>query len=140
MTGRPGSRRGRQKGFTTMLNRFSIVRIGAVAALLAGPAAANEQDAAAPGQARSTSFSAFAPDAAIAVRPLDNSRANLTLKQHFAAALAKRSLRVQDSPAPLVLNFETEVDQTIRRSIPTLGTATGGTHEAEVRVNMWSTN
>ncbi len=123
-----------------MVNRLSIVRLCALAALLAGPAAANEPDAAAPGQARSTSFSAFAPDAMIAVRPLDNSRANLALKQHFAAALARRSLRVQDMPAPLVLNFETEVDQTIRRSIPTLGTATGSNHESEVRVNMWSTN
>jgi hypothetical protein len=123
-----------------MVSCLSIVRLCAVAALLAGPAAADEQDAGAPGQARSTSFSAFAPDVVIAVRPLDNSHANLALKQKFAAALQKRSLRVQDMPAPLVLNFESEVDQTIRRSIPTLGTATGGKHESEVRVNVWSTN
>jgi hypothetical protein len=135
----PALRRGRQKGSLAMVNRLSILRLCAFAALLAAPAAANEQDASAPGQARSTSFSAFSPEAVIAVRPLDNSRANLALKQHFAAALAKRSLRVQEMPAPLVLNFETEVDQTIRRTIPTLGTATGSNHEAEMGVNMWST-
>lgn len=140
MSGRPASRRDLQRGSIAMVNCLSFVRLGAVAALLAGPAAANAQDAGAPGQARSTSFSAFASDAAIAVRPLDNSHANLALKQSFAAALEKRALRVRDMPAPLVLNFETEVDQTIRRSIPTLGTAAGGNRESEVRVNMWSTN
>jgi hypothetical protein len=139
MDRRPAARRARQKGSVTMINRLSIIRLGAIAALLAGPAAADEQDASAPGQARSTSFSAFAPDVPITVRPLDNSQANLALREHFAEALKRRSLRVGEIPAPLVLNFETEVDQTIRRGWPTLATATGGNREAEVRVDVWST-
>jgi hypothetical protein len=122
-----------------MLNRLSIARLFAIV-VLAGPAAADEPDAAAPGQARSTSFSALAADPVIAVRPLDNTHANLALQRQFAAALQKRSIRVQEMPAPLVLNFETEVDQAIRRSIPTLATATGTNREAEARVNVWSTH
>ena len=124
-----------------MPSAASIVRVGLITLVLAAPAAAaDEQDGPAPGQAYSTSFAPLAADPVIAVRPLDNSHANVALKQHFAAALQKRSIRVQDMPAPLVLNFETEVDQTIRRTIPTLGAATGDRREAEVRVNVWSTS
>jgi hypothetical protein len=118
-----------------MNNGALILRLATLAALLAAPAAA--QEAPAPGLARSTSFSAYAPGAAIAVRPLDNTRANLALKQRFASALTKRSVRVQEMPAPLVLNFETEVDQTIRRNIPTRGTAAAGNDASEVRVDIW---
>lgn len=95
-----------------MGTRLSIAGAGLAAFFLAGPAAANDE---APGVAHSTSFSALAPDTVIAVRPLDNTYANLELKGHFAAALARRAIRVQEMPAPVVLNFETEVDQTIRR-------------------------
>lgn len=123
-----------------MASCLPIVRAGVIAIVLAAPVAASEPDSVSPGQARSTSFSPLAPDLAVAVHPLDNSQANLTLKQHFAAALKKRSVRVQEMPAPYVLNFETEVDQTIRRSTPTLATAAGSNRESEVRVNVWSTH
>jgi hypothetical protein len=120
-----------------MVRRFSILGLGVLAALLAAPAMASDEDAAAPGQARSTSFAPLAADPVIAVRPLDNTRANVSLRQQFAAALAKRSIRVQEMPAPLVLNFETEVDQTIRR-MPTMTTATGGNRETDARIDVWS--
>ena len=115
-----------------------IARVGAALLFIAAPAAADEMEAA-PGVAHSTSFLALSPDTAVVVRPLDNSRANLTLKQHFAAALKKRAVRVDETAAPYVLNFETEVDQAIRRTVPSLGSASGGSRESDVRINVWAT-
>jgi CRISPR/Cas system CMR subunit Cmr4 (Cas7 group RAMP superfamily) len=63
----------------------------------------------------------------VMVRPFDNTRANLALKQKFAAALKKRSVHVDDAVAPYVLNFETEVDQTIRRPAQVSATQDRGT-------------
>ncbi|HEX2117470.1 MAG TPA: hypothetical protein VHM01_23960 [Alphaproteobacteria bacterium] len=94
-----------------------VARVGTALLLMAGPACADDTDAA-PGVAHSTSFLALTPDTAVVVRPLDNSRANLALKQHFAAALKKRTVRVNETAAPYVLNFETEVDQAILRGRP----------------------
>ena len=113
---------------------------GACAALIAAGGAAMADDAASPGVARSMNFLALAPDAVVKVRPFDNSRANLALKQHFAAALKRRALQVDDAAATYVLNFETEVDQTIRRATPSLGSASSNNRESEVRVNVWAAN
>lgn len=112
---------------------------GACAALIAAAGAALAGDAS-PGVARSMNFLALSPDAVVTVRPFDNSRANLALKQHFAAALKKRAVRVDDAAATYVLNFETEVDQTIRRATPSLGSASSNNRESEVRVNVWAAN
>ncbi len=100
-----------------MSKSLAIAALG-IAAVLTIPAMAEQPDVAAPGQAYSTSFAPLAPGVTIAIRPLDNSRANVTLGRHFATALKKRAMTVQTMPAPLVLNFETEVDQAIRRDIP----------------------
>lgn len=113
---------------------------GACAVLIAAGGAAMADDAASPGVARSMNFLALAPDAVVKVRPFDNSRANLALKQHFAAALKRRALQVDDAAATYVLNFETEVDQTIRRATPSLGSASSNNRESEVRVNVWAAN
>jgi hypothetical protein len=119
-----------------MLKRRDLGMIGATLLLASGPAAADDA-AISPGVAHSTSFIALSPGAAVTVRPLDNTRANLALKQKFAAALKKRSVRVEDSGS-YVLNFETEVDQTIRRASPTLGSVASNNRQSEVRVNVWS--
>ena len=98
-----------------MVKPFRAVVSAAVVAAFAWPAFAADAGFPAPGQAYSTSFAPLTPGAAIAVRPLDDSDANVALGRQFAAALKKRALTVRDMPAPLVLNFQTEVDQAIRR-------------------------
>lgn len=107
------------------------------ALLLAANAAADEPS---PGVARSMSFLALSPDAAVTIRPLDNTRANLALKQHFAAALKKRAVRVEEQNAVYVLNFETEVDQAGRRPDPSFGSGSGSNRDPEVHINIWSTH
>jgi hypothetical protein len=99
----------------------TLAPVCAAIVLAAGMAAAD--DPGSPGVARSMNFLALSPDAVVTVRPFDNTRANLALKQKFAAALKKRSVHVDDAAAPYVLNFETEVAQTIRR--PTSALASG---------------
>ena len=116
----------------------ALAPVCAAIVLATGMAAAD--DSGSPGVARSMNFLTLSPDAVVTVRPLDNSRANLALKQHFAAALKKRAVRVDDASAPYVLNFETEVDQTIRRSSPSLVSGSGTSRDSEVRINMWATS
>ena len=108
----------------------------AVVLLAAAPAAADEPS---PGVARSMSFLALAPGATVTIRPLDNTRANLALKQSFATALKRRAVRVDEQNAVYVLNFETEVDQAARRREPSLGSAAGSSRDSEVRINVWAT-
>jgi hypothetical protein len=110
--------RARREEFATMTRFRDAAHIVAAVLLLAMPASAADTDAAPPGVARSMSFRALSPGTAVTVRPLDNSRANLALKQHFAAALKKRAVQVDETAAPYVLNFETEVDQAILRGRP----------------------
>jgi hypothetical protein len=116
-----------------MVKSRAIVALGIAVAALAGPARADEPDVApdvaSPGQVYSTSFAPLSPGAAIAIRPLDNTRANITLGQHFATALKRRAMRVQTMPAPFVLNFETEVDQAIRRDDRSAATTSGSSRE-----------
>jgi hypothetical protein len=113
--------------------------MSAFAALLlaAGPAAADDPS---PGVARSMSFLALSPDAAVTIRPLDNTRANLALKQQFAAALKRRAVRVEEQSAVYVLNFETEVDQAMRRAEPSFGSGGGSNRDSEVRIIVWATH
>lgn len=109
-----------------------------IAVLLMGRTAAADEPS--PGVARSMNFLALPPDAAVTIRPLDNTRANLVLKQHFAAALKKRALRVDEQNAIYVLNFETEVDQAARRSEPSFASGGGSNRDSEVRINVWATH
>jgi hypothetical protein len=95
------------------MKKLGALAVCAAIILATGMAAAD--DSSSPGVARSMNFLALAPDAVVTVRPFDNTRANLALKQKFAAALKKRFVQVDDAAPPYVLNFETEVDQTIRR-------------------------
>lgn len=95
-----------------------IARLALLAAmaLTASAAGAQELDQSAPGLARSISFAAFSPEIGIAVRPLDNTDANIRLQQRFAEVLTRRAVRVQQMPAPVVLNFETETQQIIHHA------------------------
>ncbi|MBI3709003.1 MAG: hypothetical protein HY246_15195 [Proteobacteria bacterium] len=137
--------------------RLTLIAVVAAASILGAPIAAHGQaqnDASAPGQARATSFVAMPSGVPLAVRPLDNSDANLRLKAKIAAGLGTRHYQVNDGEAPLVLNFETEVQQLGRRGQgPTLGEVTSRTgqgstsgdatspraHDSQVRMNLWST-
>jgi hypothetical protein len=121
-----------------MITPRDLAHAAALSVLLVTAASADES--ASPGVARSTNFLALEPDAVVTVRPFDNTRANLALKQQFAAALKKRAIRVDETSAPYVLNFETEVDQPLRRTGPSLASAAGSAHESEVRINVWATN
>jgi hypothetical protein len=114
-----------------------MVNVGIVALLVGGAAAADEPS---PGVARSMSFLALQPDAGVTIRPLDNTRANLALKQQFAAALKKRAMRVDEQNAVYVLNFETVVDQAARRGEPSFGSGGGSNRDSEVRINVWATH
>jgi hypothetical protein len=118
MAGRRTQAAVRREEFAAMNGFRDTARVATILLLAATPAAADEPDKASPGIARSMSFLALSPDTAVVVRPLDNSRANLVLKQHFATALKKRAMRVDETTAPYVLNFETEVDQAIARGRP----------------------
>ena len=116
-------------GFRDVMPAFAAVLLAAT------PVAADEPS---PGVARSMNFLALSPDAAVTIRPLDNTRANLALKQSFAAALKKRAVRVEEQNAIYVLNFETEVDQAARRQEPSFGSSSGSNRD-EVRINVWAT-
>jgi hypothetical protein len=119
-----------------MVKSLSAAALAIAIAAISAPV--NAQDTP-PGQAYSTSFAPMAQGAAITIRPLDDSRANVTLSQHFAAALRKRAMTVQDAPAPLVLNFQTEVDQAMRRDFPTAAPS-GSSGESDVQVEVWATH
>jgi hypothetical protein len=99
----------------------TLIRLSGALALTLGamlPVAAEDAvDPAAPGQARSTAFATLPPGAAIAVRPLDNSDANLRVAANFADALTKRGFRSADTGARYALNFDIEV-QPIRQPLP----------------------
>jgi hypothetical protein len=131
---------GRREDSTTMTKLPSIARICTAVLLMAAPVAADEPASSPPGIARSMSFLALAPNVAVTVRPLDNSRANLVLKQHFATALKKRAMLVDEAASAYVLNFETEIDQAPRRGDSSIGSASGSNRESDVRINVWATH
>jgi hypothetical protein len=116
-----------------------LIRSSVAAALIVmavGPAWAED----APGALFTSSYQALPADAAVTVRPLDNSRENLALVKQFDAALAKRAMSAQAPTAPLVLNFDTEVQPLLRPGAGlTLGEARVTNRDSQVRINLWST-
>jgi hypothetical protein len=125
-------------GITIMTRFHRLARLGAAICLIAAPAAAN--DSRSPGVARSMSFTALSPEAIVTVRPLDNTRTNIALKQHFAEILRKRAVRVDENAGSYVLNFETEVDRSVPRMAPSLTSGSGTSRDSEVRINVWATH
>lgn len=113
---------------------------GAGVAPAAAQAPASTGDGPAPGRTHASSYAPLPSGAALAVRPWDNSAANLRLKANFTDAISKRGLRLAESGAPLSLNFETEVESLSTPDTgPTLGQVQGRNHDTRVRMNFWST-
>lgn len=103
--------------------------------VLGGQARAQE----APGSLFASRFQTLPATLVVQVRPLDNSRENLDLKPRFDAALQQRAVSVQ-AGAPLVLNFETEVQPILRQGTGgTLGEARVTNRDSQLRINLWST-
>jgi len=121
------------------LKRLSLL---AVAALVLGlaPSLAQSPDGPPPGRTHASSYAPIPAGLAIAVRPWDNTSANLRLKGKFAETLAQRGVKLAESGAPLNLNFETEVESiAVPEGGPTLGQVQARNHESRVRLNFWST-
>ena len=112
--------------------------LGVMAAILAWTPTAMAQES--PGALSASSFQRLPASLVVTVRPLDNSRENLSLVPRFDAALEKRSASVRQGSAPLILNFETEVQPIVRQGTgPSLGEILSNNRGSEVRINLWST-
>lgn len=72
------------------------------------------------GQIYTTAHQPAAADQAVGVRPLDDKPADVQLARRFADALRRAGRPAATAQAPLVLNFETEIErvpQTLQRGI-----------------------
>lgn len=105
----------------------------------AGILAASAQTAA-PGQLRATAFHPLPPAAAIAVRPLDDSPANLELRASMIAALVASGRALAADSAGLVLEFESEVEGLASGREPRFGSGVTTNRETRLKLNMWSNN
>lgn len=93
-----------------------------------------------PGRLHASSYAPLPADLATAVRPWDNSAANLRLKATFADTLSRRGVKLGEGNVPLALNFETEVESlSVPDGGPTLGQVIARNHDSRVRMNFWST-
>jgi hypothetical protein len=106
---------------------------------LAGDALAEEFDATAPGRAHASSFMPVPDNSMVAVRPWDNSDANLKVRSSLTDALSKRGIKLTERDAPLTLNFETEVENLSGdEPAPSLGQVQAHNWDKRVRMNLWS--
>lgn len=104
------------------------------------PGPTSSAGSAGPGRLHASSYAPLPADLATAVRPWDNSAANLRLKATFADTLSRRGVKLGETNAPLTLNFETEVESlSVPDGGPTLGQVIARNHESRVRMNFWST-
>jgi hypothetical protein len=121
------------------LKRFGLLVMLAVAPGLS-PSLAQSPDAPPPGRTHASSYAPMPAGLPIAVRPWDNTAANMRLKSKFTEALHQRGVKLAESGAPLNLNFETEVESiAVPEGGPTLGQVQARNHESRVRLNFWST-
>lgn len=121
---------------------LAVVALSALA--MVGPAAAQAPggngDSPAPGRTHASAYAPLPGDLPVAVRPWDNSAANLRLKTNFTDAMSKRGVRLAETGTPLLLNFETEVESlSTSYDGPSLGQVQGRNHDTRVRMNFWST-
>ena len=120
------------------LNRFAVLAVFLV--LGPGPAIAQSPDGPPPGRMHASSYGPIPGGMPIAVRPWDNTAANLRLKSKFVEALNQRGIKMAETGTPLNLNFETEVESVaVPEHVPTLGQVQARNHESRVRLNFWST-
>jgi hypothetical protein len=120
---------------------FAVVALSVWA--IVGPAAAQSPGAPAdsppPGRTHASSYAPLPGDLPVTVRPWDNSAANLRLKANFTDAMSKRGVRLAETGTPLLLNFETEIENLGGTEYnPTLGQVQGRNHDTRVRLNFWS--
>ncbi len=122
------------------MTRISAAIFTLAGALAALPAVVQAQDSPPPGRTHAAAYAPVPTELTVAVRPWDNSAANLRLKTNFTDAMAKRGVRLAEADAPLMLNFETEVESlSAPEAGPTLGQVQSRNHESRVRMNFWST-
>ena len=124
-----------------MLRAWSLRGIASLALVATAGGAWAQGEGAGLGRASASSYAAIPLGVPVMVRPLDDSPDQLRIKENIASALSRRQWRVQESPAPIAFNFETEIQQIGRRpSEPSFGRASGSSsRETEVIVNMYST-
>jgi hypothetical protein len=117
-----------------------VITILAVVGMLdVSQAARADEDDQMPGRVYASSFGPVPADTPIAVRPWDNSTANLRLKSSFSEQLSKRGVKLTETGTPLLLNFDTEIESLAAPSLgPTLGQAQGRNWDSRVRMNLWS--
>ncbi len=122
-----------------MTLKLLILLAASALALSLSPGLAQSPDAPLPGRTHAASYAPLPSGLAIAVRPWDNNTANLRLKGKFAEALGQRGVSLAETGAPLVLNFETEVESiAVPDGGPTLGQVQSRNHESRIRMNFWS--
>jgi hypothetical protein len=118
---------------------------GGLAAAPAGaqappPAPTGAATAAGPGRLHASAYAPIPQDLPTAVRPWDNSAANLRLKATFTDTMTRRGIKLAEAGAPLALNFETEVESlSVPDGGPSLGQVIARNHDSRVRMNFWST-
>jgi hypothetical protein len=117
-----------------------VIAIFVLVGMLAGSTAARADDEVPlPGRAYASSFGPVPADMPIAVRPWDNSTANLRIKSSFTEQLSKRGVKMSETGASLLLNFDTEIESLAAPGIgPTLGQIQGRNWDSRVRMNLWS--
>ena len=120
-----------------------VLRVMAILALcgvLGVPlSAARADDEPLPGRAYASSYGPVPVNLPIAVKPWDNSAANLRVKSSFTEALSKRGVKLTESGTPLLLNFDTEVESLATPGYgPSLGQVQGRNWDSRVRMNVWS--
>lgn len=114
----------------------------AIAGLIFGLAPAIAQDDAGPtpGRVYASSYGPVPENTLMVVRPLDNSAANLRVKNGFAEALSRRGVKLTETGAQLALNFETEVESLGGSGAgPSLGQIKAENEDKRIRMNFWST-
>ena len=105
-----------RRAFPGLMRLTIVCCLVAIWAVVGSTAAAQwSDDPDAPGWASSMSYRPTR--AAVAVRPLDNSKLNMELAQRFAEVLRQRGITVADD-APLLLEFETLTDSDAPRNKP----------------------
>jgi hypothetical protein len=121
---------------------LALGQIAAVPTVTAAPMKAQVSQAVesdAPGVVKTLSLVPLAPESSVAVRPFDDSDANLMIKRRFEEELAEARRPLSDD-ARLVLSFETAVlEGRFPKDGGTLGSLQAGSQETRLDLNVWST-
>jgi hypothetical protein len=121
-----------------LLRVIAILALGGILAESV-PAAIADDSEPLPGRTYASAYGPVPSNQPIAVKPWDNSAANLRVKSTFTDALSKRGVRLTDTGTPLLLNFDTEVESLASPNYgPSLGQAQGRNWDSRVRMNLWS--